>query len=247
MNLPQPALATDPVPGAQPGDDEALLVAALRDRQAKTFEELMRRYNRLLFRAARGIVADDAEAQDVVQETWLRAFVGLETFRGESTLRTWLTRIAINQALTQQRKLGRLVSLDEPAEAADPQESDMSTVPSSTGGAAFAASPEQEAARRQARGRLEQAIDTLAPIYRSVFMLRAVEGCSVEDTAQALRVSRDVVKTRFLRARALLRAQLQDDAGLRWAEAHHFAGERCDDSVRAVLGALRAAGVIRDH
>ena len=97
-----------PHPGSAPPEDGALL-AALRQGQAGAFENLMRRYNRLLFRAARGVVHDDAEAQDVVQESWIKAFTGLRDFRGEASLATWLTRIAIHQALSQQRKLGRLV------------------------------------------------------------------------------------------------------------------------------------------
>jgi RNA polymerase sigma-70 factor (ECF subfamily) len=227
-----------------PDPDEALLLSALRQREAKAYEQLMRRYNRLLFRAARGIVADDGEAQDVVQETYLRAFIGLETFRGDASLGTWLTRIAINQALSQQRKLGRLVAwADEPAtQEGDMSDSDLPTAPD-----AVAPSPEQETARRQTQRRLEQAVDALPPIYRSVFMLRAVEGLSVEDTAQALQVSSDVVKTRFLRARALLRGQLRPEDESQALTLHAFAGQRCDDMVARVLATLRASGVIRDH
>lgn len=232
------------MPAVDTQPDDAALLAALRRREARAFELLMRRYNRLLFRAARGIVTDDAEAQDVVQETWLRAFLALEGFRGDSALATWLTRIAINQALSQQRKLGRLVLWDEDTAIED---SDMPSLPHAGTGPAFADSPEHEAARRQVRRRLEQAIDRLPPIYRSVFMLRAVEGMSVEDSAQALEVSGDVVKTRFLRARALLREHLREEPQPQAAGVHEFAGQRCNEVVAAVLAALRAAGVIRDH
>lgn len=227
-----------------PDPDEALLLSALRQREAKAYEQLMRRYNRLLFRAARGIVADDGEAQDVVQETYLRAFVGLEAFRGDASLGTWLTRIAINQALSQQRKLGRLVAWEDEQAT---QEGDMSASDPSSAPDAVAPSPEQESARRQMQRRLEQAVDALPPIYRSVFMLRAVECLSVEDTAEALQVSSDVVKTRFLRARALLRGQLRPEDEAQAATLHAFAGQRCDDMVARVLATLRACGVIRDH
>jgi RNA polymerase sigma-70 factor (ECF subfamily) len=222
--------------------DDSQLLAALRQRDARAFEALMRRYNRLLFRAARGIVADDAEAQDVVQETYLRAFTGLETFRGDASLATWLTRIAIHQALGQQRKLGRLVLWEQDPVAED-SEMPADTHPRH----GSAASAEQEAARQQLRRQLEQAIDLLPPIYRSVFMLRAVEGLSVQDTALALQVSQDVVKTRFLRARGMLRAQLRDDPEASAPAVHAFDGRRCDDVVAAVLARLRAAGVLRDH
>ena len=221
-------------------DDQALL-PLLRQGRAKAYEQLMRRYNRLLFRAARGIVHDDAEAQDAVQETWLRVFLAVDAFRGESALATWLVRIAINQALGQQRKLGRLVpwdgdpGLEESAMAAD--DPTYSLQP---------ATPEEEAARNELRHRLEAAIDLLPPIYRCVLILRGVQGLSVEETADALQVSRDVVKTRYLRARGMLRAHLgADEAAL--PQAHDFLGQRCDDLVGRVLAGLRAAGVIRDH
>jgi RNA polymerase sigma-70 factor (ECF subfamily) len=228
---------------APAGHDGGELLAALRLREATAFERLMRRYNRLLFRAARAIVADDAEAQDVVQETYLRAFTGLDAFRGDAALGTWLTRIAINQALAQQRKLGRLVLWDQEASSED---RDMLSLPISDDREA-APSPEEEAARAQLRQRLADAVDALPAIYRSVFMLRAVEGLSVEDTAAALGVSSDTVKTRFLRARAMLRDALQADPAPIAPALHGFDGDRCDDTVAAVLARLRAAGVLRDH
>jgi RNA polymerase sigma-70 factor (ECF subfamily) len=215
---------------------EAELLARLRQGHAKAFEQLMRTHNRLLFRAARGIVADDAEAQDAVQETWLRAFVALHSFRGESSLATWLTRIAINQALMQQRRAGRLVAWhdDDPAEEADMAPADTDPV-----------TPEELAFRNQVRRLLEEAIDRLPAIYRCVFLLRAVQGLSVEDTAAALEVSGDVVKTRYLRARGLLRSQLGAAPGAPWPLVHDFQGRRCDETIRQVLARLRAMGLVR--
>ena len=227
---------------AQPAREGDELHAAMRHPDARAFERLMRRYNRQLFRAARGIVGNDAEAQDVVQETWLRAFTGLDTFRGDAALSTWLTRIAINQALMQQRRLGRLVLWDRDASS---EESDMP--PHAGPEADPAASPEDELARAQLRRQLAQAVDALPPIYRSVFLLRAVEGLAVDDTAAALEVSADVVKTRFLRARAMLRAALDADFATLEPTLHGFDGQRCDDMVAGVLARLRAAGVVRDH
>jgi RNA polymerase sigma factor (sigma-70 family) len=227
---------------AMAGDAE--LLASLRQGQAGSYERLMRRYNRLLFRAARGIVRDDAEAQDAVQEAYLRAFTALDTFRGQSTLATWLVRIVINQALQQQRRLGRLVRWDEHLPMED---SDMPAKPADPLEAAGPENPEQAAARQQLRRQLEAAIDVLPPIYRCVFMLRAVQELSVEETADALRVSGDVVKTRYLRAREMLRATLAAQPAQAMAAVHDFQGERCDAIVRQVLAALRAAGVIRDH
>lgn len=231
-------------PAAVTPDGERELLARLRAGQADAFAQLMRRYNRLLFRAARGIVADDAEAQDAVQEGYLRAFLALDGYRGDSSLGTWLTRIVINQALGQQRKLGRVVFLDEsfPLDeegAMSSQSPHFTTVDEDT--------PEETAARKELRRELEAAIDLLPPIYRCVFILRAIEGLSVEHTAASLHLSQDVVKTRYLRARALMRRQLDASGAVPLSAVHDFMGERCDEMVRQVLAQLRAAGVVRDQ
>lgn len=221
------------------------LVAAVRTGDASAFEAIMRRHNRLMFRTARGIVADDADAQDVVQEAYLRAFTAMPTYRGEAALSTWLARIAINVALSLQRKQGRLVQLDEAPEATDAghgAEDPMADHSSDH------ASPETRAAQAQVRGLLQRAIDELPPLYRSVFMLRAVQEMSVEEAASALQVSADVVKTRYLRARAMLRDALRADVGATEAtQLYAFAGDRCDEVVAAVLAQLHARGLIRPH
>lgn len=217
--------------------DPALL-AALREGQAWAFEELMRRHNRLLFRAALGIVRDAAEAQDVVQEAWLHAFRGLGAFRGDASLATWLTRIAINQALAHQRKRGHLVAWDDEIESEGQAYADAV-------GADAPRSPEDEVARLQLRRQLQEAVDLLPPIYRSVFILRAVHGLSVEDTALGLEVSQDVVRTRYARARAMLRARLCVDAQAEAAFLHDVAGARCDATVANVLAELRGNGIVR--
>ncbi|MBK0394702.1 RNA polymerase sigma factor [Ramlibacter algicola] len=221
-------------------DGEGELLAALRRGEAKAFERLLRAHNRLLFRAARGIVKDDAEAQDVVQETWLRAFLSLGSFRGDASLATWLVRIAIHQALGRQRSLGRRAAWcgsgpdleNDMPHADDPARSDGHT-------------PEDEAWRGELRRRLEDAIDLLPPIYRCVFILRAVQGLSVEETAAALDVTLDVVRTRYLRARGMLRGRLDDLADLPLSAAHDFRGQRCEDMVSDVLASLHALGIIR--
>ena len=225
--------------------DDSLLVAQLRAGQAGAYERLMRRYNRRLFRAARGIVHDDAEAQDAVQEGYLHAFVALQGFRGESSLGTWLTRIVINQALSQQRKLGRIVLWGSAPEEEEnptmpPREDPESAMPGSE-------TPEQALLRRQLREQLQQALDGLAPIYRSVVMLRAVEGLSVQECADCLSVSPEVVKTRYLRARALLRESLATAPLQELPRVHDFQAQRCDDLVASTLARLRADGLIRDH
>ena len=238
-----PQAGTRPLRAGVP-DAEGDLLAALRRGEAHAFEQLMRSHNRLLFRTARGIVNDDAEAQDAVQETYLRAFLSLDTFRGESSLSTWLMRIVINQALGQQRKLGRHLAWHEDR---PDQENAMSQVDGHDPAFADQDTPEEQASRRQLRRRLEAAIDLLPPIYRCVFILRAVQGLSVEDTAAALDVTLDVVRTRYLRARGMLRTRLGGADSVPMSMAHDFQGQRCDEVVTRVLASLRAMGVVRSR
>lgn len=224
-----------PPPAAAHPDAE--LIARATRGEAAAFEQIMRRHNRLLFRSARGVVDDDAEAQDVVQETYLRAFAALEAFRGEAALGTWLARIAIRVALDARRRRGRTVSLDETADAPDGHRPEDRMA---NDAAPFDA-PEATTERRQLRALLQDAIDSLPPIYRSVFILRAVEETSVEQTAFCLQISEDLVKTRYLRARAKLRDALgaRLEAGL--GETFAFAGARCDAVVAQVLARLACA------
>lgn len=217
--------------------DLALVQRACKGDEA-AFELIMRRHNRLLFRTARGIVDDGAQAQDVVQETYLRAFTRLESFRSESALGTWLARIAVNVAIDMVRSRGRWVQLDERHDGADEAEPMSAPAPRRE-------APDTVAERGELRAVLESAITRLPPIYRSVFVLRAVEELSVEATASCLDVSPDVVKTRFLRARALLRDALGAQIEAHTGEAFEFAGERCDDVVRHVMAQLRERGLVR--
>ncbi|MEO7152458.1 MAG: RNA polymerase sigma factor [Burkholderiaceae bacterium] len=209
--------------------------------EAVAFEALMRQHNRLLFRSARGVVSDDAEAQDVVQEAWLRAFSTLASFRGDCALGTWLARIAINVALDSQRRRGRTVALDHMQDCdAEPAMEHMLAF-----SAPATAAPEAQAERRQTRALLQRAIDSLPSIYRSVFILRAVQEMSVAETASCLRVSDAVVKTRYLRARSMLRDALGAQVEAHALEVYAFAGERCDAVVAHVLAELQRQGRIR--
>ena len=223
--------------------DDAELVSRAGAGDASAFEAIMRRHNRLLFRTARGIVDDDCEAQDVVQDVYLQAFTGLQSFRGDASLGTWLVRIAINAAISAQRKKGRQVQLDERAElASEPSlENEMAfSTPASE-------SPDALADRSQVRGLLQDAIAGLPVIYRSVFILRAVEEASVEETAFCLGVSAETVKTRFLRARSMLRDVLGVQMQSYAQTTFMFAGARCDAVVSHVLLKLRAQGLVRLH
>jgi len=240
-----PALQLQPVPttaaAAAASDVQLALSAAAGD--ASAFEAIVRRHNRLLFRTARGVVADDAEAQDVVQETYLRAFTHLHGYRGDSALGTWLARIAINVALSTQRRKGRLVRLDDSGDAGDaPEPEDAMPGPTNDSHA-----PDAQAHRHEIRELLQAAIAELPPIYRSVFMLRAVEELSVQETALCLGVSEDVVKTRFLRARAMLRERLALRVEAGAADTFAFAGERCDAVLAHVMAELVRRGLVRLH
>ena len=234
------AATTQEDPAAAPALQDADLVARVGRGEAAAFEALMRRHNRLLFRSARGVLADDAEAQDVVQETYLRAFSTLNAFRGDCALGTWLARIAINLALDVQRKRKRSVPLDDSQDfGLEPAMEHMMAF-----NAPATAAPDALAERSQMRALLQRAIDSLPPIYRSVFILRAVQELSVDETAFCLQVSDAVVKTRYLRARALLRDALGAQVEAHAHDVYAFAGARCDAVVAQVLMQLQRQGRI---
>jgi RNA polymerase sigma factor (sigma-70 family) len=239
--MPALNLAPTPVPLQAETDIQLALSAAAGAPAA--FETIVRRHNRLLFRTARGIVADDDEAQDVVQETYLRAFTNLSAYRGDSALGTWLARIAINVALGSQRKKGRLVQLESgPDDEAPAQpEYDMPF------GKSEEDRPDENAQRAEVRALLQGCIEDLPPIYRSVFILRAVQELSVEETAFCLGVSEDVVKTRFLRARAMLRDRLAVRVESGVEQTFAFAGARCDAVLAHVMSELAQRGLLRLH
>ena len=225
------ALPAVAVPGPQ---SEAELVERARAGDAAAIEVLVRRHNRVLFRTARAILRDDAEAEDVVQETYLKAFRALATFRGESSFSTWLTRIAANQALMRLRRetrASKVIPIDHQNGA-----SLMETIEDE------AAGPEREAMGAQMRGLLERRIDELPDLYRTVFVMRAVEELSVEETSAALGLPEATVRTRFFRARALLRGALEQEIDFAMKDAFAFDGDRCDRIVAAVLAGLAPAG-----
>jgi RNA polymerase sigma-70 factor, ECF subfamily len=212
--------------GAETPDAELARLVAGGNTAA--FELVMRRHNRTLFRTARAILRDDAEAEDALQEAYLQAYNAIGGFRAEAKLSTWLARIVANQALMRLRKRvrrGEVLPLNPMADAEN-VEIDMQKT------------PEQEAHRIQVRKLLEAQIDSLPDAYRTVFMLRAVEELSVEETAAVLQVPEPTVRTRLFRARSLLRAKLAASIDLAHEDAFAFAGERCDRIVASVLARL---------
>jgi RNA polymerase sigma-70 factor (ECF subfamily) len=205
------------------------------------FTALMRRYNRPLYRTARSILKDDAEAEDVLQEAYLLAYLGIKTFRGDASLLTWLTRIVVNQAIGRLRKTSRraeVIRLDGDAE----WDSETTEASMNNGQPEL---PERAAMRMQARSLLEKKIDELPEAFRTVFVLRAVEEMNVEETAACLGIPEATVRTRFFRARSLLREALAREIDFALEEAFTFDGTRCDRIVARVLDRLGDADANR--
>ena len=197
------------------------------------FEALMRRHNRMLFRTARAILHDDAEAEDALQDAYVLAYQAMGKFRGEAKVSTWLARIVANEALQRLRKSKRRNAI-VPLRSSDNVE-EINEIPEGN----MSKGPEQSAGRAEMRRLLEKRIDALPDAYRPVFMLRAVEELTVEETAEVLNIPAATVRTRFFRARSLLRESLASEIDLACEDAFAFAGERCDRIVAAVMARLR--------
>jgi RNA polymerase sigma-70 factor (ECF subfamily) len=200
------------------------------------FRQLMRRHNRVLYRTARSILKDDAEAEDALQEAYLRAYRAIGNFRGDAKLSTWLVRIVANEALARLRKRSRaaqaipIACYGNELEAAEEHMNESSPE-----------QPEHAALRAQTRRLLEAKIDQLPDAFRTVFVLRAVEELSVEETAMALDIPEATVRTRFFRARSQLREALCREVDCAIEGAFAFDGERCDRIVAAVMAKIEAA------
>ena len=219
---------------ASAATDDASLVARIVAGDRGAFEQLMRLHNSALFRAARAIVRDDADAEDVLQEAYLAAYRHLAEFRGDSRLSTWLTRIVINQALGRLRSRRR----DNVVELMDGRADGAATPLEQAMEERGSASPEAAAIHAELRGLLERKIDALPLAFRTAFMLREVEEMTIEEAAECLSVPAATVRTRVFRARALLRASLAEEMDVAARDVFHFAGARCDRIVAAVLGRL---------
>ena len=210
--------------GEQP--DSALIEQVLGGNTA-LFELLMRRYNERVYRAVRSVVRDEQEIEDVMQQAYVNAFTHLRQYAGSARFSTWLTRIAINEALARVRRQGRYETFDEDGPGVE------SHMTQSAG-----ENPERQAFSQELRGLLEWAIDRLPNGMREVFVLRDVEGMSTLEVAESLGVSEDVVKTRLSRGRAILRQQLMERTGATAPDAFRFDRPRCDRVVAHVLTAV---------
>ncbi len=201
--------------------------------EIEAYEVIMRRHNQRLYRAARAILRSDDEAEDVIQETYVRAYQHLRDFAGEAQLSTWLTRIAVNEALSRLRRHQRISDGGEDGEA---RRQTMERFESQAPG------PEQQLLEGETRKVLEAAIDALPEPYRVVFVLREIEEMDTADTAACLELSEETVKIRLHRSRRMLRRRLAERTGAASAQAFLFKADRCNRVVRAVLAAIASAG-----
>lgn len=206
------------------------LVRRIRLGETVLFEVLMRRYNQRIYRVVRAILKDDAESEDVMQQAYLNAYRHLDQFAERAKLSTWLTKIAVYEALGRARKRRPTTSLDEP----DTEGLTMMDTLRST-----RLDPEQALLARETSGLLEAAVTALPETFRTVFMLRDVEGMSTADTAESLGLNEDTVKTRLHRARRHIRQQLASRVGAAAETAFPFPAVRCDRVVARVMAALR--------
>jgi RNA polymerase sigma-70 factor (ECF subfamily) len=206
----------------EPLSDEEVVARVLAGETAM-FEIVMRRHNQRLYRVARAILRDDGEAEDVMQDAYVRAYEHLNQFAGRAKFSTWLTRIAVHEALARQRRRDRYEELSE--REGDPMDRFASVTPN----------PEQLTSNSELRKLLENAVEKLPDAYRVVFMLRDVEEMSTTETAYALEITEENVKVRLHRARALLRKGLYAQAGKESREAFNFHAVRCDRVVKNVF------------
>jgi RNA polymerase sigma-70 factor (ECF subfamily) len=212
--------------------DDAGLVRRAMARDEAAVRSIIQANNRRLYRLARGILRNDGEAEDVVQETYFRAFTHLESFRGDSSLATWLSRIAMNEALGRLRRAKPNVDIDTLAPGA--LEAQIIQFPLS----AVVEDPEKSMAQREIQHVVEHAIDELPEAFRIVFITRVIEGMNVEETAEILDLKPETVKTRLHRARAMLRENVEKKIGPVVMDAFPFAGKRCERLTDMVLKRL---------
>ncbi len=206
------------------GIADAELAARVASGDGAAFELLMRRHNRRLYRIARSVLRDDADAEDALQESYLAAYRAIGSFRGESSLATWLSRLVLNQCFARRRREKRRDNI-------------VSIVPETEGGIGEAdfETPDRSLVRSQLRELLQRRLDELPEAFRTVFVLRCVEELSVEETAELLAIPEATVRSRHFRARGLLRESLAQDLDVAEQELMGFDGERCDRIVAAVL------------
>ncbi len=217
----------------EPLSDEEVVTRVLAG-ETGMFEIIMRRHNQLLYRVARAILRNDSEAEDVMQDAYVRAYEHLDQFAGRAKFSTWLTRIAVHEALARQRRENRYRELEPMSEReGDPMDRFASLAPD----------PEQQASNSEVRRLLEEAVEKLPDAYRTIFILRDIEEMSTTDAAEVLEITEDNVKVRLHRARALLRKSLYARAGMERKEAFNFHAVRGDRVVKNVFERIQQRAV----
>lgn len=222
---------------ALPAEDDTVLAARVVAGDTGAFELLMRRHNRRLYRLARAMLRDAAEAEDALQDGYLAAYESLAGFRGEASLATWLSRVVTNQCLARLRRQARRDNILPIVPMPEADQPEPAIAAPETG------NPDRALLRAQLRAVLERKLDELPRAFRTVFVLRCVEELSVEETAQCLGIPEATVRSRHFRARSLLREGLAQEMDLAERDVFSFAGARCDRIVANVLArvALRAS------
>jgi RNA polymerase sigma-70 factor, ECF subfamily len=223
-------------PLKQTAPAEADLVARARRKDASAVALIIQQHNQRLYRIARSILRDDFEAEDALQEAYIRAFTSLDSFRGESQLGTWLARIVMNEALGRLRRRKPTVEFDTFAKAHEGS-AEIIRFPLANP----ELDPETTMAQREIRALLERAIDALPEAFRTVLVARLIEGMSIEETAELFGIRPETVKTRLHRARKLLKDEMEKHVGPAMADAFPFAGRRCERLTEAVLARLNFA------
>ena len=212
---------------------DAEIVRRVRAGERALFEILMRRHNQRVYRAARAVVKDEAEVEDVMQQAYINAFTHLDQFEERSQFSTWLIRIALNEAFGRRRKMQRNESMTATQSAQDEDHGElMDTIASPQ------ADPERQAYAQELGRALEAAVDTLPETYRTVFMLRDIEGLSTSETGEGLGLGDEAVKTRLHRARAMIRRAVTAQIGAVAAGSFQFHAPRCDRVVAHVLAGI---------
>jgi len=212
---------------------DAEIVLRVRAGDGALFEILMRRHNQRIYRVARAVVKDESEVEDVMQQAYFNAYTHLDQFEERSQFSTWLTRITLNEAFGRRRKMRQSEALGTMRSHADTDSGDvMETVTSSQ------PDPERQAYAQELHRVLEEAVDALPETYRTVFMLRDIEGLSTSETSEGLGLGDEAVKTRLHRARAMIRRSVTARLGDAAAGAFQFYAPRCDRVVAAVLARI---------
>ena len=213
--------------------DEDLVARVLKG-ETVLYELLMRRHNQRLFRAIRSVIPDDEEAADVLQDAWVRAYEHLDQFEQRARFATWVSRIALYHSLARARAAKRFTALEDDGEGLRAE-----------AGHGESENPEMQAMRNQLGRTLQSAVDGLPETYRSVFVLREVEGLSTLETAECLDLSEEAVKTRLHRSRAMLRQYLEAQAGPAVTGMYPFLGRQCDRIVARVMQKIHSTWFAR--